>query len=389
MMTIRRASDRFHTRLSWLDSRHTFSFGGHYHPEHQGFRALRVMNDDRVKPGAGFGTHGHRDIEILSYVLDGALEHKDSMGNGSVVRPGEVQRMSAGTGVRHSEFNPLQAAQTRFLQVWLEPERRGIEPSYEQKSFAHQQADGQLQLVASRDGRQGSLRVHQDVDVWSARLSEGESTTFTVRPGRGVWVQVARGEISINGTTLSEGDGMAVENILNIDDRRTARRSAVVRPGVNPVTIMKKTAFAEHIIHPLLRERWSPRAFAARAIEPQALRSLFRSGPLGAVVHERAAMALHRCDSSGWGCLRTARVLPCGGQPEVGERRRSASVCRSEDDVRQQWQAVRSRLARRRACGGADDVSGHGARTLRPTRWQASIPTSPGIDCGSRMGSSR
>jgi len=216
MIQLRRAKDRFHTQLDWLDSRHTFSFGGHYHPGHLGYRALRVINDDRVTPGAGFGTHGHRDMEIISYVLDGALEHKDSMGNGSVIRPGEVQRMSAGTGVRHSEYNPLKDSGTRFLQIWIVPERTGIEPSYEQIRFGDEEVRGKLRLVASPDGREGTVKVHQDVEVWAGRLEAGEEATFSMRAGRGVWVHVARGEVVMGETVLEEGDGAAIEDISTI-----------------------------------------------------------------------------------------------------------------------------------------------------------------------------
>jgi redox-sensitive bicupin YhaK (pirin superfamily) len=205
---IRRAQDRFTSRLEWLDSRHTFSFGGHHHPDHMGFRTLRVINDDRITPGAGFGTHGHRDMEILSFVVDGALEHKDSMGNGSVIRPGEVQRMSAGTGVRHSEFNHRRDASSRFLQVWILPERSGIEPSYEQKKFDDRAG---LQLVGSREARDGSVKVHQDVDIWAGKLGEGHEAIHRVALGRGLWVQVVLGEVEVNGRVLAEGDGAAIE----------------------------------------------------------------------------------------------------------------------------------------------------------------------------------
>lgn len=216
MIRLRRAGDRFRTQLGWLDSRHTFSFGGHYHPEHLGYRSLRVINDDRVTPGAGFGTHGHRDMEIISYVLAGALEHKDSMGNGSVIRPGEVQRMTAGTGVRHSEYNPSKDAGTRFLQIWIVPERKGIEPSYEQIRFEDAEVRGKLRLVASREGGEGAVKVHQDVDVWAARFDAGDVMMFPVREGRGVWVHVARGELSLGETLLEEGDGAAVEGISTL-----------------------------------------------------------------------------------------------------------------------------------------------------------------------------
>lgn len=211
MKRIRRAEDRFHTRIGWLDSRHSFSFGGHYDSNHMGFRALRVINDDRVTPGAGFGRHGHRDMEIISVVLDGALAHKDSMGNGTTILPGEVQRMTAGTGVMHSEFNPQRDRGTRFLQIWIQPDREGLEPGYEQKRFEDDETWNKLRLVASRDGRQGSLTVHQDVELMLARLSPGASVTHRLLPGRGVWVQVAQGELDLGDTPLKEGDGAALE----------------------------------------------------------------------------------------------------------------------------------------------------------------------------------
>lgn len=212
MMQVRRAGDRFHTRFGWLDSRHTFSFGGHYHPDHMGFRALRVINDDRVAPGAGFGTHGHRDMEIISYVLEGALEHKDNMGNGSVIRPGEVQRMSAGTGVQHSEYNPLKDEPIRFLQIWVQPSRRGYEPGYEQKRVEEGAARGRLRLIASGQGGRGAVKVNQDVEVWAGRVEQGDAVQVPIRAGRGLWVHVARGDVAVAGTLLSEGDGAAVEN---------------------------------------------------------------------------------------------------------------------------------------------------------------------------------
>ncbi|UJR81877.1 Quercetin 2,3-dioxygenase [Sandaracinus amylolyticus] len=212
MITLRRADDRFHTDMGWLDSRHTFSFGGHYDPRHMGFRALRVINDDRVTAGAGFPTHGHRDMEILSYVLEGALEHRDSMGTGSVIRPGDVQRMSAGSGVLHSEYNPQADAGTRFLQIWIVPERGGITPSYEQKRFDDAERRGRLRLVASRDGREGSIHVHQDVDLYASLLGAGERAELALRPGRHAWVQVARGSIQLGDQTLREGDGASLSD---------------------------------------------------------------------------------------------------------------------------------------------------------------------------------
>lgn len=211
MITVRKADDRFHTRIDWLDSRHSFSFGEHYDPEHMGFRALRVINDDRVRAGAGFGTHPHRDMEIVSYVLDGALEHKDSMGTGSTIVPGDVQRMTAGTGVRHSEYNPSKTEDVRFLQIWLVPERPGLTPSYEQRTFPATEKEGKLRLVASRDGRDGSITVHQHVDLYATLLAPGQSVEHPLRPGRKAWVQVAKGAVELNGTPLGEGDGASVQ----------------------------------------------------------------------------------------------------------------------------------------------------------------------------------
>jgi len=205
MITVRRAEDRGHTRLPWLDSRHTFSFDRYHDPGHMGFRALRVINEDRVDPAQGFGTHPHRDMEILTFVLEGALEHKDSLDNGSVIRPRDVQRMSAGTGITHSEFNPSASEPVHFLQVWIIPERSGLEPSYEQRSF---RAPG-LRLVASPDGRDGSVTAHQDVRVYAARLSRDEAAV-TLAPGRQAWIQMARGTALVSGARLGAGDGAAV-----------------------------------------------------------------------------------------------------------------------------------------------------------------------------------
>ena len=210
MLTLRRSNDRGHAQHGWLDSRHTFSFADYHDPAHMGFRALRVINEDRVDPAMGFGTHPHRDMEILSYVLEGGLAHKDSLGTGSIIRPGDVQRMSAGTGVTHSEFNASSTEPVHFLQIWLLPEQRGLEPSYEQKHFAEDQRRGRLQLVASRDGREGSLTVHQDVAVYDALLSAKERAELSLGKGRHAWVQVARGSVKVNGETLVAGDGAAV-----------------------------------------------------------------------------------------------------------------------------------------------------------------------------------
>jgi hypothetical protein len=210
MIQIRRGSERGGTDLGWLDSRHTFSFGDYHDTEHMGFRTLRVLNDDRVRPGKGFGTHPHRDMEIVSIVLAGALEHKDSLGNGSVIRPGDVQRMSAGTGVLHSEFNPSPTDPTHFLQIWILPERSGLPPGYEQRAFSAAERSGRLRLVAARDGRDGAVTLHQDAEIWMALLAPGQRVAHSLRPGRHGWVQVASGEVRLGSAKLREGDGAAL-----------------------------------------------------------------------------------------------------------------------------------------------------------------------------------
>ena len=210
MISIRRAGERGTAKLGWLDSRHTFSFGSYHDPKYMGFGPLRVINEDRVRQGGGFDTHGHRDMEIVSYVLEGALEHKDSIGTGSVIRPGDVQRMSAGTGVRHSEFNPSRDQPAHFLQIWLLPDREGIAPSYEQKTFADGEKRGRLRLVASPDGRDGSVVIHQDAAIYASLLNDDEQVTHTLRSGRKGWVQVARGAVEVNGRELGAGDGAAI-----------------------------------------------------------------------------------------------------------------------------------------------------------------------------------
>jgi len=211
MIALRRAAERGRTRLDWLDSRHTFSFGEYYDERHMGFRSLRVINEDRVAPGAGFPTHSHRDMEILSYVVSGALEHRDSLGTGSVIRPGDVQRMSAGRGVSHSEYNPSPAEPVHFLQIWILPEARGVAPSYEQRAFDETGSRGKLLCVASRDGREGSVRIHQDAAVYLTRLGKGERVSPRIARGRGAWVQVVAGQLDLNGTRMVAGDGTAVE----------------------------------------------------------------------------------------------------------------------------------------------------------------------------------
>jgi redox-sensitive bicupin YhaK (pirin superfamily) len=217
MITVLPSSKRFHSEAGWLDSRHTFSFADHYDPERLGFRSLRVINDDRVEPARGFGSHSHRDMEIITYVLEGELAHKDSMGNGSVIRPGDVQRMSAGTGVVHSESNPSRSVPVHFLQIWIVPDRPGHSPGYEQKAFSEADRRGKLRLVASPDGRDGSVSVHQDASVYAGLLEPGERAAHQIRPGRHSWVHVARGSIDLNGQTLREGDGAAVSDEERLD----------------------------------------------------------------------------------------------------------------------------------------------------------------------------
>jgi redox-sensitive bicupin YhaK (pirin superfamily) len=216
MLAIRHSHDRGHANFGWLDSRHTFSFGHYYDPEFMGFGPLRVINEDRVQPAKGFDTHGHRDMEIISYVLDGALEHKDSMGNGSVIRPGDVQRMSAGTGVRHSEFNASETVPVHFLQIWILPEKQGLEPGYEQRHFAADDKRGRLRLVGSRDGREGSVTIHQDADLYATLLGDADAVSHEFSPGRKGWVQVARGNALLNDEQLGAGDGAAVEGPATI-----------------------------------------------------------------------------------------------------------------------------------------------------------------------------
>jgi hypothetical protein len=209
MIHLRPAHERGHTEIGWLDSYHSFSFGDYYDPKHIGFRALRVINDDRVAPGMGFGFHPHRDMEIITCVLDGALEHKDSLGNGSVIRPGDVQRMSAGAGILHSEFNASQTDPVHLLQIWILPEQKGLKPSYEQRMISVDEKRGRLRLMASRDGREGTVTVHQDVDWYAAVLAPGDEVTYELQRGRHVWVHVASGAVTLNGIALKAGDGAA------------------------------------------------------------------------------------------------------------------------------------------------------------------------------------
>lgn len=224
MIVIRRSEERGPTRIGWLDSKHSFSFGQYYDPRFMGFGPLRVINEDRVKPGAGFDTHSHSDMEIISYVLEGALEHKDTIGTGSVIRPGDVQRMSAGTGVAHSEFNASRTDPVHFLQIWILPEARGIAPSYEQKTFSAEEKRGRLRLIGARDGRDGAITIHRDVDFYAGLFDGGERATHAVHAGRLAWVQVARGEIALNGELLRAGDGAALKDveIIEFDGRSEA-----------------------------------------------------------------------------------------------------------------------------------------------------------------------
>jgi redox-sensitive bicupin YhaK (pirin superfamily) len=211
MITVRPAAARGTENLGWLDSRHTFSFGHYYDAKHMGFGPLRVINEDRVRPGAGFETHGHRDMEIISYVLEGALEHKDSIGTGSVIRPGEIQVMSAGTGIRHSELNHSQTEPVHFLQIWVLPDRDGLPPRYDQKTFPPSEKRGHLRLVGSPDGRGGSLVIHQDVEIYDALLSSANAVRHELKVGRKSWVQVVRGSVEVNGKAAGAGDGVALE----------------------------------------------------------------------------------------------------------------------------------------------------------------------------------
>lgn len=210
MITVRPSQARGHANFGWLDSKHTFSFGSYYDPNYLGFGNLRVINEDRVKAGQGFGPHGHRDMEIITYVLDGALEHRDSMGHGSVICPGDVQRISAGSGIAHSEFNASKTDSVHFLQIWILPNTKGLEPNYEEKHFTLAQKQGQLRLVASGDGRNDSIKIHQDVDLYAAVLKEGDRLNYAVNSNRSLWLQVARRSVTINGKTVNSGDGIAI-----------------------------------------------------------------------------------------------------------------------------------------------------------------------------------
>jgi quercetin 2,3-dioxygenase len=216
MMSLRRADDRGHAQHGWLDSFHSFSFADYYDPEHMGFGPLRVINEDRVQPGMGFGTHGHRDMEIITYVLSGQVEHKDSMGTGSIIVPGDVQQMSAGRGVRHSEFNPSKTDGTHFLQIWIEPSATNVEPRYQQIHVASDAKRGRLRLIASPDGADGSVAIHQDARIYAALVDGDEAVTHALAPGRRAYVHVVRGSVKVNGTALAAGDAAKIENETSI-----------------------------------------------------------------------------------------------------------------------------------------------------------------------------
>ena len=227
MIQVRKSNERGHANHGWLDSHHTFSFADYYDPENMGFRALRVINEDRVQPAQGFGTHGHKDMEILSYVLEGGLAHQDSTGGGGAIKPGDVQRMSAGTGVMHSEYNASRTEPVHFLQIWLLPGRPGISPGYEQKNFPAEQRQGQLRLIASPDAADGSVTINQDARVYSTLLGKGQTVTHALAPGRHAWVQVARGQIRLGDVALSAGDGAAISD-----------ENSVTLTGVEPAEVL-------------------------------------------------------------------------------------------------------------------------------------------------------
>ena len=217
MIRIRKSEDRGHFDHGWLDTYHTFSFGDYFDPEHVQFRSLRVINDDRVAPGVGFPEHPHRNMEIITWVLEGALAHRDSLGNGSTIRPGDLQRMTAGTGIRHSEMNPSKTDAVHLLQVWILPEREGLTPGYDQKHFNEDERSNRLRLIASRDGRDGSVSAQQDFSLYASALDEGARVQHAMAAGRHAWVQVARGEVTVNGTSLGEGDGAAINDERSLD----------------------------------------------------------------------------------------------------------------------------------------------------------------------------
>ena len=228
MITIRPASERGTANFGWLDSKHSFSFGNYYDPNHMGFGSLRVINEDKVAPGKGFGTHPHRDMEIISYVLEGSLEHKDSIGNGSIIRPGDVQRMSAGTGILHSEFNASKIDPVHFLQIWILPDKQRLQPSYEQKHFSTADKQGKLRLVASPQGRDNSVTIHQNVNLYVTSLQDGEKVSHTIDKNHLVWVQVAKGAVLLNDQNLYAGDGAAIYQEIEITLTSTADNAEVL-----------------------------------------------------------------------------------------------------------------------------------------------------------------
>jgi quercetin 2,3-dioxygenase len=221
MITVRPSADRGQMNLGWLDTRYTFSFNRYYDPDHMGFRSLRVINEDYVKPGTGFGTHPHNDMEIVTYILSGELEHRDSTGGGSVIRSGDIQRITAGTGVTHSEMNPSSEETVHLMQIWLQPDASGYEPGYEEKTFPESDRQGQLRLIVSNDGRDGSIRINQDADIYASLLSSGDEVTHGIAEGRGLWLQNARGEINVNETVLHAGDGAAIEDETHLHIQST------------------------------------------------------------------------------------------------------------------------------------------------------------------------
>jgi quercetin 2,3-dioxygenase len=210
MINVRRSEERGHFQHGWLDTYHTFSFDQYHDPRFMGFRSLRVINEDRVAPAQGFGMHPHRDMEIITYILEGALEHRDSLGNRGIIQPGDGQRMSAGTGIRHSEFNHSPSDPVHLLQIWILPERHGLDPGYEQKSFAEEEKKGRLRVIAAHDAREGAVKIHQDVDLYVSLLSKGDQVEHKLAPGRHAWLQVARGEVQLDGARLKQGDGAAI-----------------------------------------------------------------------------------------------------------------------------------------------------------------------------------
>jgi len=210
MITVRKSDDRGKTKLEWLDSKHTFSFGDYFDPKWMGFKSLRVINEDVVEAGQGFSPHPHKDMEIITYIVEGSLQHKDNSGGGTIIHTGEVQKMSAGTGIIHSEFNPSQIEIVHLLQIWIIPEKKGLTPMYEQKVFSTQDKQGKLLLIGSKDGRQGSIQIHQDVNLYSSYLKKGDDLTYSFDQGRGGWLQVITGELQVNDQTLSAGDGAQI-----------------------------------------------------------------------------------------------------------------------------------------------------------------------------------